>query len=51
MITKTKYYGIDIQTENNGYWIVDDYGNYEEFDHYPTAKEIDDYRNRVSSHQ
>lgn len=44
---KTRYYGINIYAgEEKGYWIQDDNGGDQYFDHYPTDDEIDEYAAR-----
>ena len=47
---KTKYYGIYIEYDRsqNCWWIFDSNGDAEDFDHIPSGRDIDSYRNRVT---
>ncbi len=43
----TKYYGIYVQQDVDGYWLYSDNDFETYFDHYPTTCEIETFRNRA----
>ena len=50
MIHQTAYYGIYIQEEQGQFWVYETgNGADEEYDHYPTAEEVRDFRDRVTA--